>query len=513
MLNGISRKLYLTLPAPSEEDSRSDVCRVTDALAACGYAACFTLRATRELAQICARDIWDITASLAWDGARWAVVRVEAGDTAAQHYGYAADLGSTGVVMRLLDCNSGAVLAEQSAPNGQIAWGEDILSRIFACKEDPDVLLQLQKATLDTLLRLTDLLYEQTCVSPQSCIGMVISGNTAMTHFLLGLDAFCVFSSPFAVHTERPDFIPAAELGLPLCGFVYCVPSKSNYIGGDIISGMLATRLYRRADICVFFDIGTNGELVIGSRDFLLCAAGAAGPALEGGVIKTGMRASSGAIEHIRLENGEPHYTVIGGGAPKGICGSGIVDLTAELLLNNLIDLRGRLQEDASPRISRDEASGELRYQYAPALYLYQSDLDAFIRTKAAAATMVEYVLREAGIPMDAVSDFYAAGAFGHHVDAESAVTIGMYPDLPREHLIAAGNTSLLGAQMLLLDRALLDELDMILDKMTYFQLSQATDFVSMMVAAQALPHTDLGRYPTVAKRLAARAAKADSAS
>lgn len=511
MLHGISHKEYLVLPAPSEDDSRSDQRRVLDALDELGYPACFSLFALRQLSAVCPRADWRITAALAWDGACWVVAALSAGDTTAQHYGYAVDLGSTGVVMQLLDCNSGTVLAEQAAPNGQIAWGEDILSRIFACKEDPAVREQLQQTTIDTLLLLCGQLAEQTGVSPAQCISMVISGNTAMIHFLLGLDAFCVFSAPFAVHTDAPPFLPAQALGLPLCGYVYCVPSKSNYIGGDIISGMLATELYRRADICVFFDIGTNGELVVGNRDFLLCCAGAAGPALEGGVIKTGMRACTGAVEHVTLKNAEPVCRVIGGGTPVGICGSGVVDLMAALLLSGLLDLRGRLQEGASPRITRDGQTGELRYLYAPGLWLYQSDLDEFIRTKSAAATMVEYVLREAGIPMDAVSDFYAAGAFGSHVAVESAVTIGMYPDLPRAHLIPAGNTSLLGAQKLLLDRTLAAQIDGILEKMTYFQLSQATDFVSMMVAAQALPHTDLDRYPSVRRKLASRAASSNT--
>ena len=504
MKQGISRKIHLRLDAPSEADSRSDQRRILDALAAEGLAAYLTLRAMQSL-PLCAQCGWDVTAHLAWDGARWALTALCASDDTARHYGYAADLGSTGVVMQLIDCGSGAVIAEESAPNGQIAWGDDILTRIFACKGSPETLRLLQKATLQTLLELMAQLAEQTGVAPEDCISMVVSGNTTMIHFLLGMDPFCVFSAPYAVHADRPEFVPAAALGLPLSGYVYCVPGKSNYIGGDIISGMLATGLYRREEICVFFDIGTNGELVVGNRDFLLCGAGAAGPALEGGVVRTGMRAACGAVDHVRLQNGRAQCHVIGGGAPKGICGSGIVDLIAELFLSGLIDLRGRLQPETSPLIAADAQTGELSYAYAPDLRFYQSDIDEFIRTKSAAATMVEYMLREAGIPMDAVADFYAAGAFGNHVDPESAVTIGMYPDMPREHLIPAGNTSLAGARMLLLDRSLMDELDGILEKMTYIQFAQVTDFVQLMVAAQALPHTDLSRYPDVAAKLAVR--------
>ena len=506
MQHGISRKIHLTLSPATENDSRSDQQRLLDALSALGYDAHMSLRALRQLA-LCGRDL---TAWLAYDGARWDVVSVTPGDSSAQHYGYALDLGSTTAVMRLIDCNSGSMIAEERAANGQIPWGEDILSRIFACKGSSDTLAQLHRATLDTISQLFDQLTEQTGIDPASCISMVVSCNTTMLHFLLELDPFCVFSAPYAVHADRPGFLLASALTFPLCGYVFCMPCKSNYLGGDIISGMLATGLPEKEQISVFFDIGTNGELVVGNRDFLLCGAGAAGPALEGGVVKTGLRAMAGAVDRVQIENGEIHCHVIGDVPPKGICGSGIVDLIAELFLSGMIDLRGRLQPDVSPLIAADIETGELSVAYAPGLRFYQSDIDEFIRTKSAAYTMVEYLLQSAGIPMNAVSDFYAAGAFGDHVDIESAVTIGMYPDLPREHLIAAGNTSLIGAQLLLLDWSLLLRLDSILERMTYLQLGQAGDFISLMVAAQALPHTDLSRYPSVAKKLAARrAAKA----
>ena len=311
-MDGISQKRFLCLTPPSEADNRSAQARVLDALREEGLNARMPLRVLQALPAACEASGWRVTVSLAWNGAQWVVTGVERGDTSLQHYGYAVDLGSTTVVMRLVDCNSGTVLAQESAYNGQIAYGEDILSRIFACKDRLDKLAELQQVTLDTIRGLFDRICEEAGVAPEQCISMVVAGNTTMEHFLLGLDPFCVFSAPYAVCADKPGFLAAAELSLPLPGYVFCAPCKSNYLGGDILSGMVATGLARQKEISVFFDIGTNGELVIGNRDFLLCGAGAAGPALEGGVVQTGMRASEGAVDEVKLQDGRLIPHVIG---------------------------------------------------------------------------------------------------------------------------------------------------------------------------------------------------------
>ena len=203
------------------------------------------------------------------------------------------------------------------------------------------------------------------------------------------------------------------------------------------------------SEICVFLDVGTNGELVVGNRDFLLAGSGAAGPALEGGVVHTGMRAEEGAVDRVTTENGRLKAHVIGGGAAKGICGSGIVDLIAELYLNGWVDLRGRFREDAPGVVhlpGREEDELEAAVEYAPGLYFYQGDMDEFLKTKAAAMTMVEYMMNLIGLTLEEVGRFYVAGAFGTHIDKEAAVTIGLYPDMDREKIISPGNTSLKGA-------------------------------------------------------------------
>lgn len=557
-MNGLSQKRYLELPLPTEDDPRSDQQRILDSLAAAGVEerVHMPVHILRKLYPLLDNAKWKITVSLAWDGDNWEMVEIEEGDTTAQHYGLAVDLGSTTVVARLLDCNSGEILKEVSCFNKQIQWGTDILSRIFYCKDNREKLEEVRRATVESICECMDKLdaslemqgtsseqkAENNGVSEsgddrgaknaakkartisQSALSMVIAGNTTMIHFLLGMDAFCVFYTPHAVHADRPGFLLARDMDIPLKGYVYCYPAKSNYLGGDIISGMIDTELYKKNEISVFFDIGTNGELVIGNKEFLLCGAGAAGPALEGGVVRTGMRADIGAVDEVKIRDGNIYVHVIGshkedsgsheknsgnheenssGEEPRGICGSGIIDLIAELFLEGWIDIRGKLSPEKSPLIQ--ERDNQLCVEYAPGLYFYQKDIDEFIRTKSAAHTMVEIMLRESGLDLNQADRFYVAGAFGKYVSKESAITIGMYPDMDRDHIINAGNSSLEGAQKLLLNRSLLTDIDQILEEMVYIQFAEVEDFLELMVAAQALPHTDYKRYPTVMEKLKER--------
>lgn len=565
MMNGLSQKRYLELPLPTEDDPRSDQQRILDSLAAAGVEerVHIPVHILRELYPLLDNAKWKITVSLAWNGENWEMVEIEEGDTTAQHYGLAVDLGSTTVVARLLDCNSGEILKEVSCFNKQIQWGTDILSRIFYCKDNKEKLEEVRRATVESICECMDKLdaslelqgtpseqkAENNGVSESgddrgaknaakkartishSALSMVIAGNTTMIHFLLGMDAFCVFYTPHAVHADCPGFQLARDLDIPLKGYVYCYPAKSNYLGGDIISGMIDTELYKKNEISVFFDIGTNGELVIGNKEFLLCGAGAAGPALEGGVVRTGMRADVGAVDEVKIRDGNIYVHVIGsheedsgrheedsgsheknsgnhednssGEEPRGICGSGIIDLIAELFLEGWIDIRGKLSPEKSPLIQ--ERDNQFCVEYAPGLYFYQKDIDEFIRTKSAAHTMVEIMLRESGLELSQADRFYVAGAFGKHVSKESAITIGMYPDMDRDHIINAGNSSLEGAQKLLLNRSLLTDIDQILEEMVYIQFAEVEDFLELMVAAQALPHTDYKRYPTVMEKLKER--------
>ena len=504
-MKSMSVKVFLQLNPPTEEDFRSSARRIGDALMEAYGPVAIPVQTLRKLYPLCQKADWNITVTLSWDGSGWQLVNVEAGDTSHRHYGLAVDLGSTTIVMEAVDMESGRVIASKTAVNGQVAFGNEILSRIFSSHDNPEILEKIRTATVDTIQSLADALSAEIGYDLRHCGMTVVSGNTTMMHFLMGLDAFTVFMSPYATVTTEPGFLPARDLGLEMDGMVYIVPSKSNYVGGDITSGAVALGLTRSEQINIFLDIGTNGELLMGNRDFMVAGAGAAGPALEGEVIRTGMRAEPGAVDGVKIRADEVELSVIGNAAPKGICGSGIVDMIAELYLEDILDFRGKFIPENSSRV--ECIDGEWAFRYADKLYFFESDVEQFIATKAAAYTMVEYMMQKIGLSMEEVGKFYLAGAFGTHIKIPSGITIGLYPDIPNDRILCAGNSSLLGARAILLDRELLEDVQNFVENTDYIQFGEVANFVDIMSAAQGIPHLDLSRYPSVAKWKAERKA------
>ncbi len=312
--------------------------------------------------------------------------------------------------------------------------------------------------------------------------------------------------------TSDPGLLHGRELGMEFDGFVQIIPAASNYVGGDIVSGVLALGLHRQEETQLFFDIGTNGELVIGNREWLLAGAGAAGPALEGYISKYGMRAAPGAIDSVSIQGSSLTFTTLGGEKPLGICGSGIIDLLAQMRLNGWINIAGELNPEASRRIVFLPQENQYAAIYAfpeesgtgETLYFSQTDIDQYLDTKAAAFTMLECLTESAGISMDELDHFYLSGAFPAHSDLESAITIGIFPDLPRDRYAVLRNSSLDGARKLLLDRSQLEEAKKILDHIYCVQFASIPDFIVRMQAAKFIPHTEMNRFPTVQMQLAA---------
>lgn len=506
-----SEKVYLSLKMPTEDVPLSDHKRIMLALQTLGYEnVTIPLHIIRKLYPICRNADFDITVSLVHREYDWVITNVEAGDQRQHHYGLAVDYGSTTIVMRLLDLNTGAVAGEEKAVTGQIAYGTDILARITYSMESSSHGDALQQATVETFHQLLSRLTESTGIDAAQCPAMVISGNTTMIHFLLKLNAWTVFASPYSPVTTEPGFLWGKELGMDFDGLIYIIPAASNYVGGDIISGLLTLDIHKRDDTSLFFDIGTNGELVIGNKDWMIAGAGAAGPALEGYISKYGMRAGPGAIDTVQISGERISYTTIDHRPPVGICGSGIIDLLAQMRLNNWINIAGELNPDASNRIvylaeekqyaavyasSEESASGER-------LYFSQQDIDQYLDTKAAAYTMLECLLETAGTQESELSKLYLSGAFSAHCDLESAITIGIFPDLPREQYEVISNSSLEGAQILLLDRSRLQEVQELSENIYCLQFASIPDFLVRMQAAKFIPHTDMNRYPSIQKRI-----------
>ena len=507
----LCEKIYLELDMPNENDTLGDKDRIINALKDKYENITMPYKIVKKLYPMCRENNFKITVTILKRQYDWVVTNVEGKDTSNCNYGIAVDLGSTTITMQLINLNNKQVIAQESTFNKQVKYGEDILSRIFYTKQYKNGLREIQKSTIESFKELINKLEIKSNINIKNCSIMIVSGNTTMTHFLLGINPWTIFQSPFTPVFNDGGFIKGEDIDLPIDGYVYCFPSVANYFGGDLVSGLLYTEIYKKDELCVLIDIGTNGELVIGNKDFLIACAGAAGPALEGGISKYGMRASDGAIDSIKIINNKITYTTINNKKPRGICGSGIVDLIAQSFLNKWIDFSGTLIQENSNSIIK--INDEYAIEYATkeesfngeSLIFTQSDINKFLKTKAAANTMVAYLLEEIGLDINELDYFYTAGAFGTYLNVKSAVTIGMYPDLPKEKIICPGNSSLKGAYTLLTNRDLLSDVDEIKNKIEYLQLSNATDFVEKMRAASFIPHTNLDLYPTVKKELIKR--------
>ena len=365
----------------------------------------------------------------------------------------------------------------------------------------------LQRATVKTFEQLLEELTENTGIEAAKCPIMIISGNTTMIHFLLKLNAWTVFASPYAPVSSDPGFFWGAEVGMDFEGLHYIIPSASNYIGGDIVSGLLKLDIHKKEEPSLFFDIGTNGELVIGNRDWIMAGAGAAGPALEGYISQYGMRAAEGAIDSVTIKGKELSCTTIGNQPPVGICGSGIIDLLAQMRLNGWINIAGELNPPASEHIVYLEEEQQYAAVYAlteegQPLYFSQTDIRQYLDTKAAAYTMMECLMETAGVTTEDLAHLYLSGAFTAHSNLESAITIGMFPDLPRENFSVLSNTSLDGARILLLDRSRLREAQELAENIYCVQFASIPDFLVRMQAAKFVPHTDMNRYPSAQAQL-----------
>ena len=511
VMGGFSKKIYLTMIPPLEEDARSDQQRILDALGRQGYTNVrVALHVLGTLHSVCLEKDYNLTVTMVYQKEGWMVTSAEPGDTCGMHYALAVDYGSTTVVMQLVDMNTGEVLGQAREMNGQIACGTDILTRITYAMEEPGRREELQKAAVETFECLLKRLTSQTGIETGKCPVMIVSGNTTMIHFLLKMDASTVFFSPYAPVSMEPGWIWGREIGLDFEGMLYIIPAASNYIGGDIVSGLLNLDFRRTEGISIFFDIGTNGELVIGSREWLLAGAGAAGPALEGYISRFGVRAQNGAVDTVSIRGNELCITTIGDEKPIGICGSGIIDLLAQMRLYGWIDIAGELNPEASSRIIYLQEVQQYAVVYAweeesglgEPLYFSQTDIHQYLDTKAAAHTMIDCLLETAGCEEAEIAHFYLSGAFSTHSDLESAITIGIFPDLPRDRYTCIANASLDGARTLLLDRSRLADIQYFTENMYCVQFASIPDFLIRMQAARFIPHTDMRRYPFIEEKL-----------
>lgn len=504
-------KLLLELPPPTLKDNISDLSRLLRGLKQQYDLTSVSVEFTviKKLARVLRDGDWKVTVTTLRDSKpRLTVTNVEPGDTRARHYSLAFDIGTTAVRGQLLDLNRGKVLAQSLDYNGQISYGEDVISRI-AYSQKPGGLKKLGRAVVGTINGLLQELTKQAGTEVKDISHMVIAGNTVMVQLLLGLDPKYIRLSPYVPTVNIAPPVRASSLGIGVEEHVhlYALPSVASYVGGDIVAGILGTGVYQRKTVTLYIDIGTNGEIVIGNSDFMVTASCSAGPAFEGGGIKQGMLATSGAIEGFSISpsNFEPMVTTIGGTKPKGICGSGLINIVAGLLRAGAISQNGKFDTElATSRIRQGEDGYEYILAWAPEtqigrdIVFTEIDIDNLIRAKAAMYAGCQTLIKSLGAKCSNIEQVIIAGTFGSNIDIENAITIGLLPDLPLDKFIFIGNGSLLGARLTSFSTDLAGDGQRIARMMTNFELSENADFMNNYVAALFLPHTNVDEFSSV---------------
>ncbi len=528
------QKHYLELNPPSLADNTAFIDRVTKALArTLGRRPQVPVVLINRFFHTIRRAHYRVTATVAPGAAGPVLVELEAGDTSRQApppdwadraralppglwsppgLGLALDIGSTHLQAELYQLAGGEPLARGTRLNPQTRVGADILTRIHAAAQG-EGRERLHRDLVQATARLARELCRQAGRSPRQIGGLVAAGNTTMTHFFLGLEVQTIPREPYLPLVNRPAPCYAAELGLELApgAVAWCLPNVGSYFGGDLVAGIVAAGLHQRENPAILVDVGTNAEVVVGNRDWLLACAGAAGPALESGVAKMGVLAQPGAIQGVRIDprTWEPELDIIPdrqGRRPKpiGLCGSGLLQLLAQLYLTRAMDMRGKFIMGDHPRLVRgEEAPG---YLVVPAresgtgrdIVVDEVDIDILLRSKAAMYTILRTVLLEVGLEFEDLEVFYVAGAFGNVIDPETAVTLGMLPDLPRQRFRSLGNSSLAGCRMLLLQPEIREQVEAVSDRLTYLELNVNQALMNRFSAARFIPHTDHTRFPSV---------------
>jgi uncharacterized 2Fe-2S/4Fe-4S cluster protein (DUF4445 family) len=430
-------------------------------------------------------------------------------------FGIAVDIGTTTVTVWLVDLVSGKVEVQVSEYNGQIIRGEDVISRIiFSAKNGGRE--ELQNRVLETINQLISQACKRVKAKPQEIFKATVAGNSTMTHLFLGIPAASIRLSPFITAVNQPPNVTASSIGLAINpeASVDCLPGVASYVGADISSGVLAGRMDETEKLTLFLDVGTNGETVLGSREWLVTCACSAGPAFEGAGVLNGMRATKGAIEEcwISGENSpkpfEPTFRVIGNGKPRGICGSGLIALLAEMFLTGVVDKGGMVNLSLSgtnPRIREGEHGPEYVVAWGTEtengkdIAINNVDIDNLKRAKAAIYAGFTVLAQSVGVPLEMVEQILIGGSFGKYINVEKAIQIGLLPDMPWDRFKFLGNTSVQGAYLALLDWRNRDRIRDIAAQMTYIELSADNTFFDAFTSAMFLPHTDIASFPSVA--------------
>lgn len=503
-----AEKIYLQLPKPTLNDSISDLERLYRELREFEefpliQTGLFNIRRLGELLRGCE---WKVTVTLAKRDNTVEIVLIEPGDTTQKNFGLCFDIGTTTISAQLVNLNSKKILGTKAAYNQQAAFGSDVITRIVHAAES-DGLEQLHNAVCGTINEIIkELILEHNLdLNDLNCI--VCAGNTTMMHLLLNLDPAHIRKEPYV---PTANFLPVlraaqAQININPGGLLYCVPGVSGYVGGDTTAGVLSSGLYREEKPCILIDIGTNGEIVLGSKEFLVACAASAGPAFEGSGVTSGMRAGSGAIQRACIDKKDfsVKYSVIQDKKPKGICGSGYIDLLSELLEAGIIDKGGKIKAEGK-RIRQTDTGKEFVVCFKEEtdcgadIVINEADIENLKRSKGAIYSAASILVKHLGLEFSTILKIYIAGGFGTYLDIEKAIKIGLLPDMERSKFVFIGNSSLAGARQILLSAQAMEMADKLASKITYFELSVEPGYMEEYSQALFFPHTDLTKFPTV---------------
>lgn len=509
------RKYYVELVPPTLANPDPDLSRLLWGIQKSGgpvaekiYA---PLEVLRNIPAILRHSEWKVTGTIALVPGGYRLIDLQVNDTSKRLYGAAVDLGTTTIVVYLWDLVSGRVVGVASNYNRQISCGEDILARVnFARKNG---LTKLQALATESINGTITSASDAAGIDWEDIYEIVVAGNTVMTHMLLGIDPAYMIAEPYVPVVRRALSVAASRIGITCNpnGGLFAFPAVSDFIGGDIIADILACGMGEQDEVSLLIDIGTNFEVVLGNREWMFACAGAAGPALEGGEVLFGMRANPGAIEKITVDHDtlNPEYATINGIKPRGICGSGLIDLLAELLAGCVIDRTGRINmEIKNPRIRQGQYFPEFVVAWAKEteigkdIVITENDIKNLIMSKASVHAASVTLMKAADVTRHDITTIYFAGAFGNYLNKKNATTIGLIPEIPVNQIKNIGNGAVTGANIALINRRKRKTLDEIALKIAYIELNAEPAFMDEYTSSAFLPHTDLSLFPVVQQML-----------
>ncbi len=511
-------KIYMELEPASAEDNQADVARIISHLRLNHdeHRLNMNLSLIRKVPDIVREGEFKVTVTIVRpvrkDGKN-EIINIEPFDTSDRNFAIAVDIGTTTVYGQILDLNTGEVLAQHGEFNSQVSYGEDVISRIMYAEKNEDGLRTLHDRVVENINKIIERILKKAKVGKNEVGTITLAGNSTMTQLLLEINPSYIRRDPYVPASIMYPPFHAYEIGIELenhsIALIY--PGVSSYVGGDIIAGIMASGMYRSSELTLFMDIGTNAEIAIGHKDWMVCTAASAGPAFEGGGVKFGMRASKGAIEDFAInpETYEPMIITVGNKKARGICGSGLITLAAKLLETGVIDSRGKFNRELdTKRIRQEEEIWEYVLVYREDtdidrdITITEPDLDNLIRAKGAMYSATLTLLDEIGLGVGDIEQIILAGGFGSYVDLESAITIGLLPEIDPGKVTYLGNGSLLGCKINCLTNALRRDVANVVNMMTNFELASTPSYMDHYMSALFLPHTEMNYFPKVKERL-----------